>query len=184
MSKKGRPALSEKDRLTKRSESIKKARLKRKELQIFRVQNGLCKTCGEPICSSSKVLCEIHLKQHRIYCRTYSKLSFSILKANAKRRKIAFCFTIESFNIWLSKQDDCCHYCGASRDLLEATGRKNCGLTIDRKDNQIGYLETNICLACSRCNTMKSDFFTYEQWMSIANEFIKPKLSDFHKGSK
>jgi hypothetical protein len=38
---------------------------------------------------------------------------------------------------------------------------------LDRKDNSIGYTIENCVVCCSRCNVVKSDRFTYEQFIEI-----------------
>lgn len=48
-------------------------------------------------------------------------------------------------------------------------------LTIDRKDNKIGYIIDNMVLCCFRCNSTKSDFFTFEEMLKIGKKIIKPK---------
>ena len=47
--------------------------------------------------------------------------------------------------------------------------------SIDRKKNGIGYSLDNIVLACSRCNSIKSDYFTEEEMLKIGN-FIEHDL--------
>lgn len=184
MSKKGRPALPLKERLARRSESVKKSRTKRKEMESIRNKSGLCRTCGEKICPKSKVFCQRHLDSNRARCRNHKKIAFSVLKSNAKRRNIDFLLTIHGFKAWLNAQKQQCHYCDVTCTQLMATGRRNTKLTIDRMDNNLGYSEGNICLSCSRCNILKSDFFTYDEWKAISNDIVKPRLLQFHKLDK
>jgi len=90
-------------------------------------------------------------------------------------------FTLKrkEFIEWYETQPKQCHYCGISEDditkiddsSLQKTGR----LTVDCKDNDIGYTLNNIVLACGRCNFNKGDFFTYDEWMHIAQNYIKPR---------
>lgn len=101
---------------------------------------------------------------------------------NARRRGLEVTLTEELFQNWYASQPKACCYCGVPE--CELASRKNTGLTIDRKDNSIGYTLNNVCIACFRCNNMKSDFFTHEAWSRIAEEFIKPRLSEFHKTLK
>lgn len=54
-------------------------------------------------------------------------------------------------------------------------------LSIDRKDNKLGYQLKNISLACLRCNNIKSDFFSEEEWTYVASKFIKPRIMEYHK---
>jgi hypothetical protein len=48
-------------------------------------------------------------------------------------------------------------------------------LCIDRKDNSQSYVLGNIALACHRCNTVKSCYLTYDQMMTVASMFFRPK---------
>lgn len=51
-----------------------------------------------------------------------------------------------------------CQYCGATKD--------NTQLGLDRIDNSIGHVKTNVVTACSRCNYMRRDM-PYEAWVLL-----------------
>jgi hypothetical protein len=53
-----------------------------------------------------------------------------------------------------------CHYCGGP---LDETG---CGL--DRKDNSLGYIGSNIVPCCGICNIVKNDHFSYTDMMLLS----------------
>lgn len=90
-----------------------------------------------------------------------------------------FSITKEWFIPWYKSQPKECHYCGLKEEdipkmhdsNLDKVGR----LTVDCKDNTLGYVPDNVVLSCLRCNFTKSDFFTYDEWMEIAQKYIKPK---------
>ena len=57
-------------------------------------------------------------------------------------------------------------------------------LTIDCKDNSLGYIKDNLILACDRCNFIKSNIFTYEEMLFIGETFVKPKWQAFPEITK
>jgi len=48
-------------------------------------------------------------------------------------------------------------------------------LTIDRIDNKKGYIKGNICLACARCNLIKSNILSFNETREICQRYVKPK---------
>lgn len=54
-----------------------------------------------------------------------------------------------------------CVYCG------EVAG------TVDRKDSYIGYIYSNCVSACKRCNTIKSNYLSYEEMLQVADLLYK-----------
>jgi hypothetical protein len=63
-----------------------------------------------------------------------------------------------------------CSYC----DVQCSFGNKEhtpCGLSIDRKDSDIGYCKDNIVISCWFCNMMKNTTY-YDDWMQFIN-FVK-----------
>ena len=181
MNKIGRPPLSAEEKSLRHLASRKKAQVKKKQLELERKQNGLCRICGFKVCETSKTYCAEHIAKIRKR-KGKKRTKFECLKMNAKGRGIPVSFDEDSFNEWLSFQNHSCEYCGVEFTQLPVFKRRNnCGFTIDRKDSTSGYQPGNVCLACFRCNAMKSNFFTYDEWKKIANEFIKPRLQEFHK---
>jgi hypothetical protein len=78
-----------------------------------------------------------------------------------------------------------CVYCGVSElflkfycELLEINTPY---LTIDRKDNNQGYVRDNCVSACFLCNKIKGNFFTYEEMVSIGKNYVYPKLKKFEQ---
>jgi hypothetical protein len=177
----GRPPLSPEERATRSVIARGKIIKKRKNLEAVRRENGLCRACGEKLAITSKVFCQRHLQQHRISCSRNQQSKFSRLKSQAKVRNIPMFFNECYFDKWLNDQPDVCHYCGVHvKELKDSKDKKKRNLTIDRKDNSVGYSLENICLACFRCNNMKSDFFGYDEWVKIAAQYIKPRLAEYH----
>lgn len=50
-----------------------------------------------------------------------------------------------------------CVYCGSSNRI-----------EVDRMDNDLGYIKSNIAPACHRCNTIKNNVVSYDEMMFIA----------------
>ena len=114
-------------------------------------------------------------KPREIYDK-YAKQRFYTLKARAKRKNEILFFAAREFEIWFLSQPLLCHYCGVK--LVKETslkGQSPFDLTVDRRDNNIGYKIGNLVLACKRCNLVKNDVFTEQEMMEIA---IKYKLKD------
>lgn len=95
------------------------------------------------------------------------------ISQNAKRRGLAVMSRAE-FSAWYQSQIHICVYCGLGGDVSRALfGRR---LEVDRMDNTRGYEVGNVALACHRCNTVKSSHLTYEQMMTVATMFFRPKV--------
>lgn len=56
-----------------------------------------------------------------------------------------------------------CHYCDGS---LAPTG-----YGLDRKDNSIGYVVSNVVPCCRYCNMVKSDKLSYEEMLEVGSLF-------------
>lgn len=78
--------------------------------------------------------------------------------------------TQEQFLEWHNNQPKFCHYCRTPEDrlYLRRSNKVIKRLTIDRKDNSLGYTLSNICLACMLCNSIKSNVFTEEEMFKFA----------------
>lgn len=181
--KMGRRKLPVEEKTRRRKESQLKSREKERKL----IAAGLCRQCGEPRSSKSKVFCDKHLNRHTENCRMFidasgeAYIKFRRLSVSAKIRGIPFTVNKQSFVEWLNLQSRKCYYCGVEESILSSNkDRKQKKLTVDRKDNSIGYVEDNLCLACFRCNNLKSNFFTSEEWMEIATKIIRPRIKEYH----
>jgi len=85
-------------------------------------------------------------------------------------------------NKWFIEQKQICAYCNCSvdevNDYLERTkiSVKNKRMSVDRVDNNQGYILGNLTLSCFICNTHKKDFFSHEDFLKIAKKYIRPKI--------
>lgn len=100
---------------------------------------------------------------------------YHTFKFCSKKRNIIFSIKKEDFIIWYQNQPKICYYCGRTlKEIKQDTMGHNNRLSIDRKDNNKTYTINNIVLACFRCNTIKSDYFTEKEMLEIG-KIIKNK---------
>lgn len=107
------------------------------------------------------------------YRKKNPKGIFDCIKQGAKKRNIELMMTQKEFCDWYAVQDRCCFYCKRheddvvkEKDIIQVMAHR---LTIDRCDNNVGYSTGNIVLCCSRCNTVKGNYFTKQEMLLIGN---------------
>ena len=92
------------------------------------------------------------------------------------------------FVAWHSKQPKFCRYCDIPEEyiwlLKEKYGDITERLTIDCKEDSIGYRIDNLVLCCAKCNLVKQNILTFDEMMYIGQNFIKPKWLALVNGSK
>jgi len=106
------------------------------------------------------------------------------IKNSARNRKIEAPHAPLEYKNWYKKQDQKCYFCGNENETikkyLEKIGEKitkqQNRLGIDRLDSSKGYLLDNLALACSICNSHKSDIVSAEDFKEIARDYISPKI--------
>lgn len=82
------------------------------------------------------------------------------VKDSAKQRNLPFTLSKKVLTeLFLNSKS--CAYCGVE---LVARARRGCreAMSVDRKNNALGYTEENITICCHLCNTIKCHLFTYE----------------------
>jgi len=111
------------------------------------------------------------------YYHRKSKGSIGRIYSTLKQRNRETVFNIDEFESWYKNQPRFCAYCGITEEnwLLLNPQRRTKRLTIDRKDNNIGYLFENMTLACDTCNKIKNDILSFDEMKEIAQKYIKPK---------
>jgi len=82
--------------------------------------------------------------------------------------KLGYIRVYADFEAWFNATAKVCEYCGISDSEAEKLYKSP--LHVDRKDSATGYVLDNICLACYRCNTVKSCFLTHAAMKKIAQE--------------
>ena len=138
-------------------------------------------------CVNSECLNEIRIwssaSRHNGYCNScadinnrrkpYTYLYTSFLNSQ-KHRNIDVTLTFENF-VALCETPNC-HYCDAltSRDKHRKKIQSNAYM-IDRKDNNLGYTVENSLSCCWDCNNLKSNKFSYEEFLKLRT-FIKTEF--------
>jgi 5-methylcytosine-specific restriction endonuclease McrA len=96
---------------------------------------------------------------------------YDVIKQGAKKRGVEFLIQRQSFIHWFNSQQKQCYYCKRTENEVMADEviirKKMTRLTIDRMINSKGYEDDNLALACMRCNSIKSNFFTPDEMMII-----------------
>ena len=104
------------------------------------------------------------------YYQNTTKGWYYRLLYKAKTDKMSFTLSLGDIKT-LANQTDC-YYCQAK--MTQGVGRKHhlTDRTVDRKDNSRGYIQGNVVMACRRCNLMKGAWFTAEQALEIARQYL------------
>lgn len=104
------------------------------------------------------------------YAKTYISRAWGFCLKRARKKKVPIC-TRNEFAAWNQKQVRSCVYCGMSeqQSLIEFAHR----LHIDRKESNLGYITSNMQLACHRCNVTKNKYLTHEQMHEIARKYFR-----------
>ena len=84
------------------------------------------------------------------------------LKSNAAVRGIEFDLSLHEFKK-LRERGGSCIYCK----------RNNVMFSIDRKNNDLGYISENCVLSCLRCNLLRSNHFSYEEMVLLSKTIRK-----------
>lgn len=121
-------------------------------------------------------------EKSRKFSRT-PKGFYRYLAENCKKRNISLEVDRPDFIEWYMRQDKKCFYCEIPESLIEILPRigyrKHTRLSIDRKDNAQGYKLSNIVLACSVCNTIKSNILSAEEMKLIGKIILREKWQKF-----
>jgi hypothetical protein len=118
----------------------------------FKTHSGKCKKCAQKGRPFEHILNEL---KHT--CKT-------------KTRKFIDLSYDEFMDLIKDKK---CHYCNKKLEFSPHTRDKNSNYTsrayqLDRKDNTKGYVKDNLVTCCWDCNRIKSDIYTYEEFIIIA----------------
>jgi hypothetical protein len=115
-----------------------------------------------------------HDKQyHQNNPKKYKQFRYNYLRSISGRYKSAQRIALTRQINWnISKEDynvlivQKCYYCNGK---LSETGSG-----LDRKDNNIGYLASNVVPCCKYCNMIKNNYLTFEEMLKL-----KPFLIEF-----
>jgi len=111
---------------------------------------------------------------------------YQCLKTNCNNKKRSFDLSQADFLDWYSKQEKKCCYCRVEENNIPLSFQKVSvsrngfikRLTIDRKDNRLGYVVSNLALSCAQCNRMKGEFLSYEEMLEIGKIIEKKWKND------
>ena len=82
-------------------------------------------------------------RKYRLKAKNMVRTIFSVYKRNSTQRNLDFKVDLSFFKkLWGTD----CHYCGCK---METIG-------LDRVDNSVGYIESNLVQCCWTCNKMKN----------------------------
>lgn len=125
---------------------------------------------------------EENREAYNLYRNNWRKFNprgiYDVIKQSATKRNLSISFSRDEFEIWWNKQKQKCFYCDRTLEKIlldkDKTKTKSQRLTIDRKNNDVGYSVSNIVLCCYRCNCIKGDFFSEFEMLEIG-KIIKRK---------
>jgi len=105
---------------------------------------------------------------------------YSHMKSQAKIRGFDYCEK-ESFIKWWDKTPNNCFYCSIKLQtghpkIMKHVGRRRDAFTIDRCENEYGYLDWNIVKCCIRCNMIKSNDLSKEDMFIIGNVILHSRI--------
>ena len=106
------------------------------------------------------------------------------IKDSARNRNIEAPHKPLEYRKWYEGQAKLCYFCGNNNDTIkdylkkigEKVGIQQSRLHIERLDSTRGYIFDNLTLACSICNTHKSDIISAVDFKEIAKRYIVPKI--------
>lgn len=140
------------------------------------------KTCKKEGCSSkhyARGLCSKHFAEFRRASGYFAiavrkpKTRFTDSARSSRSRNIEWSIPFELYESLIKLK---CHYCGGPLPETK-TG-------LDRKDNRIGYLVGNVVPCCWYCNHLKSDVFTYDEFVLFSKtELFQVILRRLHHRS-
>lgn len=137
-------------------------------------KDGLCHICKD--CSRERGRAFSKTASGR-YTSIKSRQKF--YKKNQAYRHKPVLISREDFIKWCEAQPKHCVYCGLTEEGLSKVddfyNNKGSKLSVDAKNNDLGYVVGNLVLACHRCQGIKSDFFSYEEMLEIGQKYVKQR---------
>jgi len=123
---------------------------------------------------------ECNRETNRLFRQTPSGI-YTNIKARSKYYGRPFNMERQEFIKWYEDEPKICAYCDVPEWALPLLGdsnnQKRIKLNIDRIVNDMGYQVNNLALCCTRCNYIKSDFFTFDEMREIAQKYVKSHWS-------
>lgn len=132
----------------------------------------------EKICASRKEYRQEHMEEVSEYAKKYATSSWGRFMRCKTNKKHLWKISWADYQKLIGSKPQQCYYCDIPEESwhkLHCHGKKNIKyLTLDRRDPKGFYEIDNIELCCLSCNTGKSDLYTPEEWMRIAQMWDKP----------
>lgn len=122
-------------------------------------------------CFKSVLFREPIKKKKRVVISNTTNLRkrWDAISSRAKHKGFGIC-KYEDFMLWWIITPDICYYCGGEMANFHSKGKV---ITIDRKNNGIGYVIENMVKACYVCNDTKGHYFTEEQMHKMAKSICR-----------
>lgn len=148
-------------------------------VRISKLKNGTTKSCG---CFKHKNIKNKVGEKHKAW-RGYGDISksfFGRMKQTAEQRNIKFEITMKYLWSLFNTQNGMCAYTGKKiflpKNVRQLRGENNENIaSLDRIDNDKGYIRGNVHWTCKRVNymkhAMKDEYFL--QWVKSIYEFKK-----------
>ena len=86
------------------------------------------------------------------------------------------CCSFEEFERFFVLEKKCV-YCNIPEEKIKEIypRLKVKSMTVDRKDNLLGYEIENICWACLVCNVIKGFLLSHEEMLEIGQKYVRPR---------
>jgi len=143
--------------------------------------DGLDRWCKKCKNASTREWRKNNVNKDSEYSRKYRLTAAGVyqsLRCSARKRGWSYPDK-EEFIQWFDNSVKECHYCGLPQESLTfmtyIIEKHRFRLTIDRKDNLLGYDIDNIVLCCPACNKIKCDVLNESEMLDIGKRHIKPK---------
>jgi len=85
----------------------------------------------------------------------------------------------KDFIDWYENEPKICAYCDCPEEtsvpFFKQYRNQADKLSVDCVNNDIGYVKGNLALACFYCNSVKSNFLSFDEMCKVGQEVIKPK---------
>lgn len=146
--------------------------------------------CKESDCSNIIISPKRHFKTMSGRCRfcSHKKVPFknlynkfkSSVKSNGQRKgrkKHTFNLTFKQFLSFTEIQN--CVYCNFPIEWKAHFKDGRARYNLDRKDSNKGYSTENCVVCCKRCNYMKGEHFTYEEFKEVTEILDKIRNRNF-----
>lgn len=130
---------------------------------LTKIPPKICSTDGCDKRATARGLCPHHFEKARSaegYKAKYERKPssrFTASKWNANNRGLCWELTFEEFSALIQLP---CHYCDSPLPQTRSG--------LDRKDSGLGYSLCNVVPCCTTCNKMKSNLFTYEEFLEFS----------------